>query len=498
MRQGCECIGFGISFAAISPMPPASSKPAPAPLYLQIADVVAKMIRDGVLRAGERTPSLRAMCRQHGVSMSTVVQTFLELESRGLVEARPKSGFFVKAAAPLARAARPEPPRIPMAGSLGNLHASLFDAVASANLVALGGAVPSADILPTVKLNRMLAEKARHAGAKGVTYDLPPGSEALRRQISKRMARAGAVVAPAEIITTCGATEALMLCLRAVTKPGDVVAVESPTYFGILHLLEALALRALEIPADPQQGMRLDVLERALKDQRVNACIVLPAFSNPLGASMSDDAKRRLVALLKEREIPLIEDDVFGALPFGPRRARTCKSYDDAGLVLFCSSFSKTLAPGYRVGWVVPGRFYNAVRIAKLTHTLATATLPELAIAGFLAEGGYDHWLRSVRKIYKDNVTQVRGVILETFPDGTTVTAPQGGFLLWVTMPPKVDALELYERALAKGISIAPGHMFSLEQRYTNCIRISCGERWSPCIEGAIRTLGALAQRLAK
>lgn len=478
-------------------MPPASTPPDARPLYQLTADAVAKMIYDGVLRPGEKTPSLRAVARQQGVSMSTVVQAFVELESRGLVEARPKSGFFVRRPV-AARADLPQPPRVPMSGSLGNLHASLFDAVASSNLIALGGAVPGADILPIVKLNRMLAEKARHAGAKGVTYDLPPGSEALRRQISKRMARGGAVVAPADIITTCGATEALMLCLRTVTRPGDLVAVESPTYFGILHVLETLGLRALEIPAEPQKGMRLDLLEAALKKQRVAACIAMPAFSNPLGASMSDEAKLRLVTMLKEREIPLIEDDVFGALPFGPRRSRSCKSFDDAGLVLFCSSFSKTLAPGYRVGWVVPGRFYHEVRMAKLTHTLATATLPELAIAGFLAEGGYDHWLRSVRAIFKDNVTRVRRAVLEEFPAGTSVTAPQGGFLLWVTMPPQVDALQLYERALAKGISIAPGHMFSLERRHTNCIRISCGERWSPRIAGAIRTLGELAKRQVK
>lgn len=475
-------------------MPSSSPKAAPPPLYLQIADAMGKLIADGVLRPGERTPSLRAVCDQHGVSMSTAVQAFVELESRGLVEPRHKSGFFVKQPSK-ARLDLPGPARVPMSGSLGNRHASLFDAVASGNVVALGGAVPSPDILPTVKLNRMLAEKARHAGARGVMYDLPPGSEALRRQISKRMMKGGAVVAPAEIITTCGATEALMLCLRAITQAGDTVAVESPTYFGILHVLEALGLQVLEIPADPLGGINLDVLERALKDQRVDACIVVPCFSNPLGAAMSDESKQRLVMLLKEREIPLIEDDVFGELPFGPKRSKTCKSFDDSGLVLFCSSFSKTLAPGYRVGWTIPGRFYHAVRKAKLTHTLATPTLPELAIAGFLAEGGYDHWLRSVRKIYKENVTRMRRAILEHFPAGTTVTSPQGGFLLWVTMPPKVDALELYNRALAKGISIAPGHLFSLEERYNHCIRISCGERWSPRLEAAIRTLGRLAGR---
>ena len=480
--------------AVVSGVPDTASSAAQQPLYKQIADSVAKMIADGVLRPGERTPSLRAVCEQHSVSMSTAVQAFLELESRGLVEPQPKSGFFVKAAS-LALLDLPGPLRVPMAGSLGNRHASLFDAVASAKLIALGGAVPGADILPTVKLNRMLADKARHAGARGVMYDLPPGSELLRRQISKRMLKGGAVLAPAEIITTCGATEALMLCLRAVTKPGDVVAVETPTYFGILHVLEALGLRALEIPTDAQHGLRLEVFERVLKCQRVDACIVLPACSNPLGATMPDEAKQRLVALLKKHAVPLIEDDVFGELPFAAKRGRTCKSFDDAGLVLFCSSFSKTLAPGYRVGWVAPGRYYSAVRMAKLTHTLATATLPELAIASFLAEGGYDHWLRGVRTIYQENVMRMTRAIVEEFPEGTTVTAPQGGFLLWVTMPPKVDAIELYDRALAKGISIAPGHLFSREQRYTNCMRISCGERWSPRIAGAIRTLGSLAKR---
>lgn len=478
-------------------MLPSASRSIQTPLYKLVADKVAKMIADGALRPGERTPSLREICEQHGVSMSTAVQAFVELESRGLVEPRHKSGFFVKAP-PQVLLDLPGPPRVPMSGSLGNRHASLFDAVVAEKVIALGGAVPSPDILPTAKLNRMLAEKARHAGARGVMYDLPPGSEVLRRQISKRMMKGGAVVAPAEIITTCGATEALMLCLRTVTKPGDVVAVETPTYFGILHVLEALALRALEIPTDARTGLRLDVLEGALKNQQVNACIALPAFSNPLGASMPDEAKQRLVAMLKEREVPLIEDDVFGELPFGPKRARTCKSYDESGMVLFCSSFSKTLAPGYRVGWVVPGRYYHAVRMAKLTHTMATATLPELAIASFLAEGGYDHWLRSVRAIYKANVSRMRRAILEEFPAGTAVTTPQGGFLLWVTMPDTVDALELYDRALAKGISIAPGQLFSLERSYANCIRISCGDPWSPRIEGAIRTLGGLAKRQVK
>jgi DNA-binding transcriptional MocR family regulator len=500
MIPHCPACGFGgPGHKGPSQGPnPSPVKKASQPRYEQVADAVAKLIEDGTLRPGERAPSLRRTSERHGVSLATAVQAFIQLEARGLVESRPRSGYYVKARPREKSVATASPaPTIPMAGKLATLHASLFEAATLPGIVALGGAVPSADLLPTVRLNRLLAARARTAGKRGVGYDLPPGSEALRREIAKRMAEAGVAIAPPEILTTCGATEALMLALRAVARRGDAVAVECPTYFGILHVLEELGLEAVEIPMDEREGMDLKVLEQVLANRAVAACVSIPSFSNPLGSLMPEANKRRLVALLSARDIPLIEDDVFGELHFTPSRPRAAKSFDEEGLVVYCGSFSKSLAPGYRVGWIAPGRYAERVRALKLTHTLATATLPELAVADFLAHSGYDHYLRTARARYAENVARVSEAVLQSFPAGTKVNQPQGGFVLWVTLPAQVDAIDLYERALAQGVSFAPGHMFSLRQAHRNCLRISCGEPWSPKLRQAISIIAKLAGRLA-
>lgn len=480
-----------------------AAAPAATPLYQEVAEKIATLIGEGVLRPGERVSSLRRVAEQYGVSLTTAIQAFILLEDRGLVEARPKSGFFVRA--PAALPARTAPaarsPRLPRslatatAVTVGALQSRLFDAAMLPHILPLGGAVPTPDLLPTVKLNRALAHVARRYGKSGVSYDMPPGTEALRREICKRAMNAGTTLLPHEVITTSGATEGLLLCLRAVTQPGDIVAVETPTYFGALHLLEELQLKAIEIPTDATHGMDLDALEQVLRKQRVAACLAVPSFSNPLGSLMPETNKERLARLLAEQKVPLIEDDVFGELHHGPHRPRLTKSFDTDGNILLCSSFSKSLAPGYRVGWVAPGRYFDRVKSLKLTSTLATATLPELAVAEFLANGGYDHYLRTARATYAANVRRVGQAVLDSFPAGTQVTQPQGGFVLWVTMPARVDSLRLQDEALARDINIAPGPMFSAVQAYRNSLRISCGVPWSPRLQEAIYTLGSLALR---
>jgi len=475
-----------------------SASASSLPLYQEVADKLARLIQEGVLRPGEKIPSLRKVSGQYGVSLTTAIQAFIQLEDRGLVEGRPKSGFFVRV--------QPKPikepafQRQPAASSItqvsvGGLQSRLFDAAMVPRILPLGGAVPVPELLPMVKLNRSLAAVARRQGKSGVAYDMPPGSEVLRREIVKRTLNAGATLLPQEVITTCGATEALMLCLRAVTQPGSVVAVESPAYFGALHALEELGLRAVEIPTDPEHGMDLDALEVALTQHDISACLVVPNFSNPTGSLMPDAHKRSLVQMLAEREVPLIEDDVFGELHHGPHRPHLAKSYDEKGLVMLCGSFSKSLAPGYRVGWVAPGRYYDRIKALKLTTTLATPTLPELAIADFLANGGYDHYLRSARAFYAANTKRVGQAIRLAFPEGTQVSQPQGGFVLWVEMPTGVDALRLQDEALAHEINIAPGPMFSANQGYRNCVRISCGVPWTERLHHALQTLGKLAAR---
>lgn len=477
-----------------------SSSPDNSALYFQVANKIEKLIRAGTMRPGERVPSLRRACRQHGVSRTTAVEAYRLLEDRGLIEARPRSGFFVRV--PIAGVEVPREPKVSRPGSaakwvgVGGLQSRIFDAARMPDVVPLGAAYPGADNLPVAKLSRIMAATARSAGARGIAYDMPPGAEVLRRQIARRSLDRGLDLSPEDIITTCGGTEALALCLRAVTKKGDVIAVESPTYFGVLQQIENLGLKALEIPMHPRDGMDLDSLEKALKNRRISACLAVPNFSNPLGSLMPDANKQRLVEMLAKRDIPLIEDDINGGLHHGSERPRVAQSFDRSGRVLLCGSFSKTLAPGYRVGWVVPGRYYEKVKSLKFASTLATGSLPQLAIAGFVANGGYDHHLRALRRHFAEQIRRMSEEVAKTFPVPVKMTRPDGGFVLWVELPESVSALDLHDRALAEKISIAPGPMFSASQSFQNFIRINCGYPWSGELARAVDVLGRLLGRM--
>jgi DNA-binding transcriptional MocR family regulator len=472
----------------------------PVALYETVADKVAGLIHTGTLRGGDRLPSVRRAREQHDVSTATVVQAYGLLENRGLIEARPKSGFFVKTHLPGKPAepwtSRPVSAVTPV--GVGALQTRLFELARSPDIVPFGAASPSADHFPVAKLSRIMASVSRSAGGRGLSYDMPPGADSLRRQIARRSLDWGTTLEPHDLITTSGGTEALMLCLRAVTKPGDVVAVESPTYFCVLQAIEELGLKALEIPMHPRDGMDTEALERVLKTRRVAACLAVPNFNNPLGSLMPDERKRHLLDILTPRSIPLIEDDIFGDLHFGPHRPRVVHSWDREGLVMLCGSFSKTLAPGYRVGWVAPGRFYAKVQALKLTSTLATGTLPQLAIAEFLANGGYDHYLRSVRQTYAAQVDRMSQALAAALPENVRITRPAGGFVLWVELPPDVDSLTLHTRALEEKISIAPGPMFSARGSFTNFIRINCGHPWTPRLQRAVDTLGILVRKMIR
>ncbi len=295
---------------------------------------------------------------------------------------------------------------------------------------------------------------------------------------------------------TNGCMEALNICLRAVTKPGDTVAIDSPCYFGILQCLDSLGLKALEIPTHPRDGVSLEALSYALDTQPIKACLFVLNFSNPLGSSMPDAQKERLVALLAEHDVPLIEDDIYGDLAFDGTRPRMAKAFDRTGRVLLCDSFSKTLAPGYRVGWCAPGRWLARVEQLKLVTSVATATLPQMAIADFLANGGYNHHLRRIRRLYAEKVGQMSRAVSASFPAGTRLTRPAGGYVLWVELPPAVNSLELFDRALAAGVSIAPGPIFSAKGKFRNFIRLNCGIPWSPEVERAVERLGRLARQM--
>ncbi|HEX5034840.1 MAG TPA: PLP-dependent aminotransferase family protein [bacterium] len=467
-----------------------------ARLYEQVAAKIARLIEGGTLRAGDRIPSVRQTSQQHGVSISTVLQAFFLLENRGLVEARPQSGFYVK---PRLKAlpAIPKPTTPPAGVSRPTMSDYIVDVIASTRdpeVVPLGAATICWELLPVSALSRLIAQLARDTRQKILVYDMPPGNPALRRQISLRSLDWEVPAGPEEVLTTCGGTEALNLCLQAVTKPGDTVAIESPCYYGILQILDNLGCRTVEIATDPGEGLSLSSLSSALKRHKIKAVVSISNFNNPLGSCMPEEKKRDLVRLLTRRRIPLIEDDIYGDLCFGESRPKTAKSFDREGWVLLCSAFSKTLAPGFRVGWTMAGRFRNQVEKLKIAGTMATATLPQMALAEYLQNGGYDRHLRQLRRAIQIQVERCIEGVAQYFPADTRVTRPSGGCVLWVEFPKKVDALKLHAEALAAKISIAPGPIFSPKQKYRNFIRLNAGHPWSERIEGALRRLGELAR----
>ncbi|UCV00915.1 PLP-dependent aminotransferase family protein [Acidovorax radicis] len=478
--------------------------------YERHADAIAQLIHSGALRPGDRVPSVREASRTRGISPSTVFEAYYLLEAQGLIHARPRSGYYVSARLPGVAEARPaEPlPSRPAATSTGVAISDLvFEVLGLArdrDLVPLGSAFPGLELFPLERLARCLGSGMRKLDPWNIVQSLPPGDERLRQQLALRYGLHGMTVDAQEIIITNGAMEALNLCLEAVTRPGDIVVVESPTFYAALQALERLNLQALEIATHPRDGIDLAALAEALErqssrhpQQRVKACWLMPSFQNPLGSLMPEDKKRELVALLARHQVPLIEDDVYGELHFGPQRPPPAKAFDGDGLVMHCSSFSKSLAPGYRVGWVAAGRFATAVQRLKLMTTLSAATPSQQALSEYLAQGGYDRHLRQLRRSLAQQQAMALASVARHFPQGTRVSRPEGGYFLWVELPPHVNALELHRQALAQGISLAPGQIFSADQRFANCVRINYGHPAQSRFEAALQTVGELATAMA-
>lgn len=467
--------------------------------YEALAADVEESIRTGVLRPGDRVPSVRHTSASRGVSASTVFQAYYLLEARGLIRARERSGYYVVGLGDSAVRLPPEPDLnsqpadVSIAVDVSDRVFEILDASKTREVVPLGSAFPSPLLFPLARLGQSLAASAKSLDPWSTVADLTPGNAELRRQIAQRYLADGLQVHPDEIIVTDGALEALNLCLGAVTRPGDAVIVESPTFYGALQALERLGLQAIEVPTHPREGIDLAALAHAIERHAPAACWLMTTFQNPLGSLMPAPKKKALVALLAQHGIPLIEDDVYAELYFGDKRPVPAKAFDTHGLVMHCSSFSKCLAPGYRIGWAAPGRYAKAVARSKLTTTLGASAPVQAALADYLERGGFDKHLRRLRLTLADQQAQMVRAVARHFPVGTRATRPAGGYFLWVELPEHVDALALHRAALAHGISVAPGPIFSASQAFTNCVRLNYGHAWDDRTEAAIATLGRLA-----
>lgn len=468
-------------------------------LYQQYASELKAMIRCGQLRAGDRLPSVREAKARRGVSASTVFMAYQQLERDGLVQARPQSGFYVLPA-PQAEVSRWEPSPMPDGASevaISELVFEVLQAARSPGVAPLGSAFPGPELFPLDLLARVTSQSARTLAPQDIIENLSPGNPRLREHIATRYRLDGVRVAPQEVVLTHGALEGLNVALQAVTQPGDTVVIESPCFYASLQAIERLKLRALALPTDPVDGLDLDALEQALSSQRIAACWLMPTFQNPLGCLMPVARRRALVELLARHEVPMIEDDVYGELYFGSQRPQPAKAFDRNGQVMHCGSFSKSLAPGYRLGWIAAGRYQQRVQRLILMTTMATSLPAQAALMHYLERGVYDRHLRRLRGALAQRMRVARREVEARFPPGTQISRPQGGYFLWLQLPGGLDAMRLHQAALERGIGLAPGPVFASGPRFRECIRLNVGhapERVLP----ALAALGELVHTLMR
>tara|TARA_R110002096_G_scaffold42144_28_gene113854 strand:+ start:2505 stop:3947 length:1443 start_codon:yes stop_codon:yes gene_type:complete len=474
-------------------------KKSSKPLYHQVADNLEGLIDGGTFRPGEKIPSVRQLSQDHRISISTVMEAYSLLEDRGRVQGRRRSGYFVLPQMPGNRRDRmPTAARHrnrPVELSCSAIQEAVMAAIEQPEIIPFGAATPGDDACPHHRLASISHAMARKHGPAAFRYTMVPGRKDLRTQIAKRNLIAGVEMKPSDIITTTGAIEAVGLALRAVAEPGDLIVVETPTYFGLLDLVQKLGLRTIETPLNPETGIDLDALAETLKSHRVAACLIQPDFQNPMGSLMPDDHKQKLVSMCAEAGVAIVADEIYSELHFGDKRSPSLKAFDEDGIVLQCSSFTKCLSPGLRVGWIAPGRYYDAVKKLKTSLSTASCTLSEMTAAEFLNSGGFDRQLRRVRALFFSQVQQIRQAIFDAFPEGTRVSAPQGGFILWSELPAGVDAEKLAVDALSENISVVPGSLCSATCQFRNAIRINCGHAWTSRMEQALGVLGHLASR---
>lgn len=462
-------------------------------LYQSIADELIGQIRLGALRPGDRMPGVRALSQQRRVSVATAVAAYRHLERLGHLEARDRSGFYVCAPAsanPTPSMSSPPARPLPVTGM--DMVWQMSRASANPAMIQLGAAVPDTSFLPTRALEKALTECARQHRAESHAYQFPPGLPALRQQVARHLGSRGYPVSPDEVVITTGGQEALALSLRAVTQPGDVVVTESPTFYGLLQIIELLGLRALEVPTDPATGISPPALKLALESWPVKACVLIPTLNNPQGSTMPDAQRHDVLRLLNQHQVTLIEDDIYGDLYNGSAPPLPIKTMDRDGRHIYCGSLSKTLSPGLRIGWAVAGQHQPAVEKMKFISSVASSTLPQMAAARFLAQGLFQRHLRQMRQQNYLAVSRMQSAVSKYFPAQTRMTDPQGGFILWVELPEEIDTFALAQRALLEGISFAPGRLFSASGKYNNCLRLSGACRPDVPVDSVILRLAKL------
>ncbi|MBU1001992.1 MAG: PLP-dependent aminotransferase family protein [Proteobacteria bacterium] len=466
--------------------------------YKKIEEHVLNLVESGVLQPGQRLPSLRKMATSTRVSVPTVAQAYAELESRGLLESRERSGFYVS----LDYKRLPAPSLCPRAkpGQMDMSRPALLEAALKSchsNVCdPMNRYYPDQSLLAGHCLGKILRSVILENPVRAASNVPPQGFIELRKQIALRCMNADLAVSPDEVVVTPGTMSGIAALLACITRPGDAVLIQSPAFILYLRVIETLGLRAIEIPSCPQNGIPVQHVADAIRDFDVKACLLIPNFHMD-GSLTPDEAKRRIVKMLTDKNIPLLEDDVYGELYFGQERPSLFKTFDTTGLVATASSLTRTIAPGYRLGWLLPGRFKDQVLAYMAMTDSRPATPIQLALAEFLRKGEFEKHMKGLRAAMALSMARMQCEVGRRFPEGTQVSRPQGGFYLWVQMPSQVDSKDVFLRARDKGVVIFPGSLLSFSDTFKNCIRINCRGVWNDKIREALGVLGGIVTELA-
>ncbi|MCY0966615.1 PLP-dependent aminotransferase family protein [Parathalassolituus penaei] len=476
-----------------SPIPAPTQSPSTADQefrYQQLEQQLLAGIQQQRWRLGERLPSIRDLCQQFEASKATVQHALQRLEAQGLLEARPKSGFYVTlrpgAISPPQARNRLEPPQ-PV-----NVSQLLLDIMRRSAAFDILPGRPSGDLPPgIVALNRSIGRALRRQrGDDYLYYDDPAGLPALREQLCLHLSRRGCQLPVDQLAITSGCQHALFLALMACCKAGDVVAVESPGFYGLLQLLEQLQLQVIEIPSPTSTGMDPDALEAALARWPIRACIVSPAFSTPGGALMPDAHRQRLLTLAEQHDMAMIEDDIYADTAFATP-PDPLKALDQHGRVILCSSFSKSLSRDLRLGWISGGRWHARILHLKLVTQLASSRSLQQGVADFLEDGSFSSHLRRQKYLLREQRDRLLAA-LRIWPGNHRISTPEGGLAVWLELDQDADTLTLYPQALQAGVVITPGPLFSASGQFHHCLRLSFAHDWTPSRLQALQTLSGL------
>lgn len=468
------------------PVPCAS---AAAPLHMSLADQVQDEIANGLWRPDQRLPSVRDMSRRSNTSMTTVLAAYRTLEDRRLIESRPKKGFFVRS---VPSATRQDDV---LDTTTDQTDVDLIGINDSAGPTSFGAALCDQSLFPVKALSRKIASVARAHSALLTTVSLSPGMPILRDSIASHVRDWHCSVHPESVLLTNGCVEAFGLCLQAVAKAGDVIIVESPAFYGFLSTIRQLGMSAIALDFHGDLPQALVDLEKLAHAGRISACLLSTNVTNPSGASMSEAGKIALVTCLSRLGIPLIEDATFADLHFdgAPRAAM---SYDETGNVLLCGSLTKTLAPGLKLGWVSGGKYHANIVAFKRAMSAGQQLLVQAAVGEYLASGGYKHHLRQLRQTCRTQVAEMIAFLYDAFGPDADITAPTGGYLVWLRLPNGVSGNAVARMALAHGISVGPGSLFSPTYAFENYLRLNCGYPMSDRRREAISMIGRFVHRI--